>query len=196
MSGTNGGAGNSVAVNAASARASTVAATSKANRGVGQAKATDTSKLVGNSGKNTVGHAKDGKTADYDGGRDNAAGDDVGKDKHKPLYGFQSAGPERSKIPKEANEPKTKKKVTLRTEEAQPDKPVKGKKLKINHSTSDIATTGKLSHSRVGVAQKMCSFGSHRRSHNWIQPGVAKAQLLGPFSDHMHFKQRLPQGHS
>ena len=148
---------------------------------------------AGNSGRNTVGHAKDGKSGDFDKGRDNSAkGNGAGKDKKKPLYGFQSSGTSRSKVPKEAKQPKTKKKVRLETEEAQPDKPVESKKQKINHKTSDIATTGKLSHSRVGVPQKMASFGSHRRSHNWIQPGVAKAQLIGPFSDHMHFKQRRP----
>ena len=157
-------------------------------------KARSSASYAGNSGKNTVGYAKDGKSSDWDNarGRDQA-GSGVGKDKKKPLYGYSSGGPSRSKIPAGNKDPKKGKRVSVKTEEAQPDKPTAAnKKRKINHKTSNIATTGKLSHNRVGVEQKMSSWGSHRRSLNWIQPGVAKAQLIGPFSDHLAFNQKRP----
>jgi hypothetical protein len=197
---TNGGLGGTAAVNAASARSASAAsaAATPSGRAASDGKkgpSVKSSNYAGNSGKNTVGHAKDGTSGDWDKGRDNAAGDDSGKaTKGKTLYGFQSTGPDRARVPAQAKDPKTKKRVSIKTEEADPDKAVtENKKKKINKATNDIATTGQLSHNRVGRAQKMASFGSHRRSFNWIQPGVAKAQLLGPFSDHMRFKQRVPQ---
>jgi len=157
-------------------------------------KARSSASYAGNSGKNTVGYAKDGKSGDWDKGRGrDQAGSGKGRGKKMPLYGYSSGGPNRSKIPAGNKDPKKAKRVSVKTEEAQPDKPTQANKArKINRSTSAIATTGKLSHSRVGVEQKMSSFGSHRRSHNWIQPGVAKAQLIGPFTDHLAFNQKRP----
>ncbi len=153
---------------------------------------------VGNSGKNVVGYVKGaggGATnRDYDKGRSNdAAPRGGGKDRKKALYGFKSSGPDRAKIPSTADEPKTKKRVRVQTEDANPDKATQATSKKINKKVVKIATAtgGDLSHARVGRAQKMASFGSHRRTHNWVQPGVKK-QLLGPFSDHLGFKQRTP----
>lgn len=51
-----------------------------------------------------------------------------------------------------------------------------------------IQTTGRLSHTRIERAQKMCTFGSHRRSENWTH-GFHQ-QTKGPFSDHLPFKTR------
>lgn len=202
MSAANGGAGSASAVNASAGRASATSASSatasgRASSNSVKGKGVSSANYTGNSGKNTVGYAKDGASGDWDDGRSNSAGNDEGKEtKGKMLYGFQSKGPERSKIPKDAKDPKTKKRVRVQTEEADPDKAVASNKgKKINTKTNDIATTGQLSHNRVSSAQKMCSFGSHRRSFNWIQPGNAKAQLIGPFSDHMRFKERVPQFH-
>lgn len=171
----------------------TAAASNPTGLGAG-AKPKSSASYAGNSGKNTVGYAKDGKSGDWDIGRGrDQAGSGVGKGRKKPLYGYASGGPNRSKIPSGNKEPKKGKKLSVSTEEAQPDKSTAAnKKRKINRKTSDIATTGKLSHNRVGVEQKLSSWGSHRRSLNWIQPGVAKAQLIGPFSDHLSFNQKRP----
>ena len=105
MSGNNGGLGSSAAVNAAGARAaaSTAAAKTASARAalptglVGVGKAKSSGSYVGNSGKNTVGLEKDGKT--YDEGRSNKAGGDAVNSKVRTaLYGFQK-GPEKIGTP-------------------------------------------------------------------------------------------------
>lgn len=197
----NGGVGTSGNVASSAARASNAASVkaSASGRAATSKTALGSSAKAGNSGKNTVGYAKDGVSGDYDKHRSNDAGDDVGKGRKgkKVLYGFISEGPQASKVPAEARDPKKKKSVSVKVAEANQDAHVASSKRKINHTTVTIANAGNsLSHNRVGKAQKMSTFGSHRRSHNWIQPGVAKAQLLGPFSDHLRFKQMLSQGSS
>lgn len=161
-------------------------------------KPSSSSNYTGNSGKNTVGFAKPGGPPggkDYDKGRANAAaarGGGVSKD--KPIFGFQSSGPERSKIPEGNRVPKKPKRVRLNTEEAQPTKGEPGTLgTKVNRRVAIVADQFQsLSHNRVGKKQRLCSFGSHRRSLNWIQPGQPRAQLIGPFSDALPFKQRRP----
>lgn len=148
---------------------------------------------TGNEGKNAVGRSKNGVSfAKGAGGKEASLGSGKKGSKKflgsKSLYGFHSKGPERSEIPAGANEPRKKQRTTVKTETADPDQPVAVKSGKVQIRQSDIQTLGSLSHGRVGKEQLMCSFGSHRRCSNWIQPGT-KSQLLGPFSDHMEFNK-------
>ena len=203
-----GGLGTSAAANASAARASASAKNAKTgqsfggSRGKGQANALGSNKATGNSAKNTVGYAKDNikgsKNGDYDKHRSNKAGGTRGPARdRKTLYGYESQGPKRAMANSIASPP-GKKKVRTQVEEASSmltSTPSSSNKID-RKVQDDITRVGaRLSHDRVGEAQKMCTFGSHRRTHNWAQPGVAKKQLLGPFSDHMSFTQRVPQGH-
>jgi len=58
----------------------------------------------------------------------------------------------------------------------------------LERSAPKIQIETRLTHNRVTAKQKMCTFGSHRRSQNWTHG--YKQQTKGPFSDHMPFKQR------
>jgi hypothetical protein len=161
-----------------------------------------TSNYANNLGKNTVGlgagrqGTKKGANGAVSGSvrenKPNQAGDDHGKKRRKSLYGFQSKGPERAKIPAGNKVPRKEKAISVNVPTADPDRPAPVEKDKINHKVMNVSTNGcALSHSRVGKAQTLASFGSHRRSLNWVQPGTHK-QLLGPFSDHLRLKHRDP----
>ncbi len=119
-----------------------------------------------------------------------------GKKSGAALYGYQGAGPERAEIPPGGAVKGKGEAVAQRVEEANQDEVTQPSKRKISHRVNNVQTLGSLSHDRVGKVQRMASFGTHRRSANWAQPGVAHKQLLGPFSDHLPFKQRAAQGSS
>ena len=119
-----------------------------------------------------------------------------GKKSDAAIYGFHGTGPERAKIPPGGEVKGKGAAVAQKVEEANQDQITQPSKRKISHNVNNVQTLGSLSHDRVGKVQRMASFGSHRRTANWAQPGVAKKQLLGPFSDHLPFKQRAPKGSS
>ena len=55
-------------------------------------------------------------------------------------------------------------------------------------SAPKIQIENRLTHTRVTSKQKMCTYGSHRRSENWTHG--YRQQTKGPFSDHLPFKTR------
>ena len=142
-------------------------------------KPTSSSKYVGNEGKNTVGRTNGGQEAYGKGAGEKEAA--RGKKSRKALYGFKNAGPARAKIPRGNDDPDKKKKVSVKTEAADPDKAAPVKEGKIKVVKNAIQTTGSLSHGRVGKEQKMCSFGSPSSAQldsAWNQ-GAAHWSLFG-----------------
>ena len=58
----------------------------------------------------------------------------------------------------------------------------------VQHKAPAIQIVGRLSQKRAGSRQKMCTFGSHRRTQNWTNK--YRMQTMGPLSDHLPFKTR------
>ena len=58
----------------------------------------------------------------------------------------------------------------------------------VTKGAPQIQIENRLSHTRVKPAQKLCTFGSHRRFENWTHG--YKQQTKGPFSDHLPFRTR------